>query len=154
MLFTGVREARGGRARPALEFRIARARIARANRLREPGVEHLGLRDRDVLDRANPEIVEAHATSDDEDALLTQGCERHADLEMRLRVEPALQRQLHDRNVSAGIDQLEWHEDAMIQPSRVLFASLETGAFQYLAQLRNEGGRAGRGVSEPVGVLR
>jgi hypothetical protein len=61
--------------------------------------------------------VVAHATADDQHALVAQRFEQCAELEMRRGIQTRVQRELHDRHVRLRVDQQKRHEHAVVEPA-------------------------------------
>ena len=84
--------------------------------------------------------------------LSRSGRERLADSDMERRIEVALQRQHHHRDLRLGIDDHERHEHAVVEAALGILADLQSGGGDEALDLGGDLRRAGRRIPQLIGV--
>jgi hypothetical protein len=140
MLFARMRHACGRRLFPLHQLRAAFGRRQRHGLL-QPAVERMRCRRALRVERA--QVVETQPAADNQHTLLAQR-QQAAHFQMRLRIQPVLERQLHDRHVRLRIHRIHRAERAMVETALRIEQRLVAASLQQLLHLRRQLRRAGR----------
>lgn len=157
VLLARVAVARGGSALPADKALRPGALRKRAGAgFDEPLLEGVvgRVRRRAALPGEGGHVVKRKARADDQDVTVRERAKRPAQGDMRGRVEAADQRKLYGGDVGARIHQHQRDEHAVVDAAPRIDARRNAALPEHLDDRIGEPGAAGRGIVDPVGLVR